>query len=110
MFSYGADSASHSFLGENFYGELYKKGIKINSPSFQKVLVELGFVGVLLYLFFIFSIIIQGIIKKNYLLFGAGFVFLVTGFYTSSWHADATAFLFWFVLCYDLTLNKRENK
>lgn len=101
LFGYGPIAASPSLLGDEFSGTLCKKeDVCMTVPSAAKTWVELGTLGMLLFISLTILLMLRGLAQRNILVFGASFTYFAMGFYTKPWTDDVLSFLFWLFICY----------
>ncbi len=106
---YGPCSSRESFLGPAFEGKLYRSGVTQTSmASSQRIVVETGFAGVVMYLS-LFAVILKRS-KRDFtnhnLLLSMLAVFFIGSFYCETFFADVLAFMFWFMVS---ALHKKNN-
>jgi hypothetical protein len=104
LFGYGPASSAESFLGPSFEGKLYRSGaFKRNSmPTLPQIIVELGFIGLGLFLFFGFKLIRynQSEYLNNDCLVTIVAFFFISSFYTETFRAEPTALVFWLLISF----------
>lgn len=107
---YGPCSTVESFLGSSFESHLYRTGMfEADLPFFQKLFIEIGFWGVVLYLSLIAVLLMKS--KKAFvnhnLLISMLVVFFLSSFYVDTFSSDVLGFMFWFLVS---ALHVKNNK